>query len=108
MANISHGFSEWITNGILRVSDIVNTDCSFCSKNSLQTKHGLTVSDMQYNQIINVLNSKLKSLPKNVLDSLVLISLPEQCCTDIRKITSKKVLTIFTHSHYKAPACQDK
>ena len=54
-----HGFSDWITNGILRGSDIVNTDGSFCSKNSLQTKHGLTVSDMQYNQIISVLNSKL-------------------------------------------------
>ena len=56
---ISHGFLEWITSGILRVSDIINKDGSICSKNSLQTKHGLTVSDMQYNQIISVLNSKL-------------------------------------------------
>ena len=59
---ISSVFPEWIAKGILRVSDIVNPDGSFCSKNNLQTKHGLIVSDIQYNQVISVLNSKLKSL----------------------------------------------
>ena len=56
---ISHGSSEWIANGIFRVSGIVNTDRAFCSKNSLQTKHGLIVSDLLFNQIKSVLNTKV-------------------------------------------------
>ena len=78
-----------------RVSDIINTYGSFCGENSRQTKHGLIVSDMHFNQIINVPNSKLKSLSNTFVDSLVLTSLPEQFYTDFSKIISKKLLMFF-------------
>ena len=80
---ISTGFSQWIDNGIHSVSDILNENGTFQSKDSLENKFNIVINNLQYNQILSSVAFRLKSISDK--DSISKLNVPDLCLTNLKK-----------------------
>ena len=76
---------NWNDVGIIKVSDIWSYNRrTFLSKAELEITHGITISDLMYNEIVSILSYQVKKIlkVKNYNSILKYINLPKKCINE--------------------------
>ena len=107
---ISAGSREWEVAGFTYVSDILQNDNKFRSKLDIERRFSITISDMQYNQLVSVITSKLRILPKHCHYTQIdyYEVLPMKCLDNFSKITSAQIYRYFLSQGKTTPTSQNK
>ena len=82
----------------------------FKTKTQIETEHNIRISDMKYNQLVGVISSFLKKLPKLKLsyDHSFRKMYPPLKCEDFSKVSSAQVYKYFIGSTSSVPVSQNK
>ena len=104
---ITTEYNDLAVVGVNKVQDIVNEDGSFLSKQSIETKFGVSLDLLRYNKLVSCMKSKISLLPKRSNVNL-LLNIPNLCIENIGKINFKKVYNHLIESQQIVPTSEYK
>ena len=103
---ITTEYNDLAAVGVNKIQDIVNEDGSFLSKQSIETKFGVSLDLLRYHKLGSCLKAKMNLLPKR--SNVNRLNIPSLCIENIGKVNFKRIYNYLIDSQHKVPNSEYK